>query len=80
MCCFVVCCLLFVACCVLFIVTTNNIAAGIAICCYEVPAKVQLVARAGRVLDGVTSSLVAELIALDLGLELFTKVLEICIS
>ena len=55
-------------------------AAGIAIYCYEGPAKAQVVDRAGRVLDGVTSSLVAELIALELVLEFFTKVLEICIS
>ena len=55
-------------------------AAGVAIYCYEEPDTRLLIARAGRVLDGVTSSLVAELIALELGLDFFTRILGRCIS
>ena len=55
-------------------------AAGVAIYCYEEPDTKLLIARAGRLLDGVTSSLVAELIALELGLDLFTIFLGRCVS
>ena len=55
-------------------------AAGVAIDCYEEPDTRLLIARAGRVLDGVTSSLVAELIALELGLDFFTIILRRCVS
>ena len=55
-------------------------AAGIAIYSYDELDTKQLIARFGRILDGVTSSLVAELIALELGLESFAKIMERCIS
>ena len=54
--------------------------AGVAIYCYEEPDTKLLIARAARVLDGVTSSLLAELIALELGLDLFTRILGRCVS
>ena len=55
-------------------------AAGIAIYSYDEPISRNLVARLGRILEGVSSSLVAELIAVECDLELFMMSLEESVS
>ena len=58
----------------------GSAAAGIAIYAYDDPNTRSLIARFGRILVGVPSSLVAELIAVELGLDLFANILEESVS
>ena len=55
-------------------------AAGIAIFSYDEMNTRSLVARFGCMLDGVSSSVVAELIAVELGLEVFMTILQESVS
>ena len=58
----------------------GSAAAGVAIYSYDEPSTMTLIARFGRILNDVSSSLVAELIAVELGLDLFANVLKESVS